>query len=60
MGLFRVLAVLVLIASISGCDTKKTTKQSEMYSSQKPNIIYMLADDLGNGDLGVSGRGRAR
>ena len=42
--------------SIFGCQTKKTAKQSEAQADEKPNIIYILADDLGYGDVGAYGQ----
>jgi len=40
---------IFLMAIIFSCTLKKDT-------SQKPNIIYILADDLGYGELGVYGQ----
>lgn len=49
MKLFRFLSIIFLIISISSCEIKKE-------NHNKPNIIYILADDLGYGELGVYGQ----
>ena len=41
--------IFALILSVSGCTSSEKTQE-------KPNIIYILADDLGYGDLGCYGQ----
>ena len=46
-------AVTALTVSVTGC--RSLPRQD---ASRKPNIIYILADDLGYGDLGCYGQGK--
>ena len=46
-----ILAIFVFLPVISGCYSKKGSEQAT-----KPNIIYILADDLGYGDLSCYGQ----
>ena len=50
----KILSVIILLSTFYGCESsKKTNKTSQ---TQKPNIIYILADDLGYGDLSFTGQ----
>lgn len=44
---------LLWLATFTACDNKSTSISTEAI---KPNIIYILADDLGYGELGVYGQ----
>lgn len=56
MNIQRILMSFFLVVSLVGCQTKTTKKHSKTEADKKPNIIYILADDLGYGDLGVYGQ----
>ena len=45
--------VLFLFLSMQSCKHQKTEEET---TKVKPNIIYILADDLGYGELGVYGQ----
>ena len=53
MKLFKNLVIFSCILLMVGCQNKQPSKQA---TNQKPNIIYILADDLGYGDLGAYGQ----
>lgn len=46
--------LLLLCCILVGCNLNKSTNQSD--NSHPPNIIYILADDLGYGDLSFTGQ----
>jgi arylsulfatase A-like enzyme len=49
-SLFNFSTTVILLLTLIACNNQPSTKES------KPNIIYILADDLGYGELGVYGQ----
>ena len=52
-SVFLIVLLINLMAILSGCELASNEESTEI---QKPNIIYIIADDLGYGDLGSFGQ----
>ncbi|WP_448248450.1 sulfatase-like hydrolase/transferase [Thalassotalea agariperforans] len=46
---------LVSLLAFSGCTTATVAEENKQNTSARPNILFILADDLGHGDVGFNG-----
>uniref|UniRef100_UPI0025EC60E0 sulfatase-like hydrolase/transferase n=1 Tax=Algoriphagus sp. TaxID=1872435 RepID=UPI0025EC60E0 len=51
---YRLYIILLTACFVIACETKK--EETEIGLEKKTNIIFILADDLGYGDLGFLGQ----
>jgi len=49
-------AVLLIAAILTACSQDQNEQQGQNEQKEQPNILYILADDLGYGELGVYGQ----
>ncbi|MEM9142523.1 MAG: arylsulfatase [Bacteroidota bacterium] len=55
----KILAIVLVTLSL-GCSEKDTKKGAAVSKRDSPNVIYILADDLGYGDLGCFGQDKIK
>ena len=48
------LLLIIIVSLLQSCNSETTEKSNT--TTTKPNIIYILADDLGYGELGIYGQ----
>jgi len=53
----NVLKILIVVFCIVGCkNSKQNAKAENPIENKNPNVVYILADDLGYGDLSLTGQ----
>ena len=49
------LSILLLLLNLFGINSKVSSQEQKLDHPEKPNVVFILADDVGYGDIGVYG-----
>ncbi len=56
----KTLLTAPLLFLLAACSTASTNPQSVAQQTRQPNVVYILADDLGYGEVGIYGQSRIK